>query len=104
LNDDPNLHRCALTYISDMAAVEPGMRGAGVKPGDPDVQVASLEHAVWFHRPFRCDEWLLFECECVSLSAGRGLNRGYVYSRTGDLIASLMQETMLRQRDAIAVV
>lgn len=104
LNDDPNLHRCALTYISDMAAVEPGMRGAAVKPGDPNMQVASLEHAVWFHRPFRCDEWLLFDCECVSLAAGRGLNRGYVYSRTGELIASLMQETMLRQRDAIAAV
>jgi acyl-CoA thioesterase-2 len=78
------------------------MRAIAVKAGDPDVQVASLEHAVWFHRPFRCDEWLLFVCDCVSMAAGRGLNRGYVFSRSGELVASLMQETMLRQRDAIA--
>lgn len=102
LNDDPNLHRCALTYVSDLAAVEPSMRASAIKPGDPDVQVASLEHSVWFHRPFRCDEWLLFDCQCVSLAGSRGLVRGYVFSRSGELVASLMQETMLRQRDTIA--
>ena len=102
LPDDANLHRCALTYVSDLSVVEPSMRASAIKPGDPDVQVASLEHSVWFHRPFRCDEWLLFDCQCVSLAAGRGLVRGYVFSRSGELVASLMQETMLRQRDTIS--
>ena len=101
LNDDPNLHRCALTYASDVAAVEPSMRALATLPGDPDMQVASLDHAIWFHRAFRFDEWLLFVFDCASLAGGRGLNRGYVYSSEGTLVASIIQETMLRPRDVI---
>jgi acyl-CoA thioesterase-2 len=102
LKDDPNLHRCALTYASDIAAVEPSMRAVGTRPGDPDMQVASLDHAIWFHRRFRFDDWLLFGFDCVSLAAERGLNRGYVYTPSGALVASIIQETMLRRRNVIA--
>ena len=101
LSDEPNLHRCAVTYASDVAAVEPSMRAVGTLPGDPDMQVASLDHAIWFHRPFRFDDWLLFVFDCVSLAAERGLNRGYVYTPSGALVASIIQETMLRRRDVI---
>jgi acyl-CoA thioesterase-2 len=102
LNDDPNLHRCALTYASDASAVEPSLRAIAARHGDSDLAIASLDHAIWFHRPFRFDDWLLFDFDCVSVAAERGLNRGYVYSRSGALVASIIQETMLRRRDVIA--
>jgi acyl-CoA thioesterase-2 len=102
IDDGPTLHRCALAFASDLAAVEPSMRACRIPPGDPEVQVASLNHGMWFHRRFRFDEWLLFVFDCVSLAAGRGLNRGYIYARSGALIASVVQETMLRPRREIA--
>jgi acyl-CoA thioesterase-2 len=100
--DDPNLHRCALAYASDMGALEPSMRALGLGFGDSAMQVASLDHAVWFHRPFRFDQWLLFVFESVSAAAGRGFNRGNVFSRDGKLVASIAQEGVMRKRDAEA--
>jgi len=102
LTDAPHLHRCALTYASDLAAIEPTLRAVGTRAADPEVQIASLDHALWFHRPFRFDDWLLFVFDCASLAAERGLNRGYVYAPSGALVASIMQETMLRRRSVVA--
>jgi acyl-CoA thioesterase-2 len=99
LLDDPNLHRCALAYASDMGALEPSMRAIGASFGDGAMQVASLDHAVWFHRSFRFDEWLLFVFESVSVAAGRGMNRGSVFTQDGKLVASIAQEGVMRKRD-----
>ncbi len=98
LLDDPNLHRCALAYASDMGALEPSMRALGAAFGDSSMQVASLDHALWFHRPFRFDEWLLFVFESVSVAGGRGFNQGAVYSRDGRRVASIAQEGVMRKR------
>lgn len=102
LPGDPSLHACALGYASDIGAVHPSMRAVGVNVRDPDWQIASLDHAVWIHRPFRADEWLLFVLDCSSVSAGRGLNHGAVYTQAGALVASLTQEALLRPRDVLA--
>ncbi|MGD8863563.1 MAG: thioesterase family protein [Myxococcales bacterium] len=99
LLDDPNLHRCVLAYASDMGAIEPCMRAMGASFGDVDMQVASLDHALWFHRPFRADEWLLLSFEAVSVSEGRGLARGSVHDRQGRLVASIAQEGVMRRRN-----
>jgi len=95
---DPNLHRCALAYASDLGALEPSVRAIGASFGDSDTQVASLDHALWFHRPFRFDDWLLFDFESVSVAGGRGLSRGAVYDRSGTLVASIAQEGVMRKR------
>jgi acyl-CoA thioesterase II len=101
LPDDPKLHACALAYISDLGAVHASILAIGAKLFDPQWQVASLDHAVWFHRPFRADEWLLFSFDCTSVSGDRGLNHGLVYSQNGALVASITQEALLRPRDPL---
>jgi acyl-CoA thioesterase II len=98
LLEDPNLHRCALAYASDMGALEPSMRALGAAFGDSSMQVASLDHALWFHRPFRFDEWLLFVFESASVAGGRGFNLGAVYGRDGRRVASIAQEGVMRKR------
>ena len=91
-SDDPALHACALTYISDMAVIR-----SAVAPGAPiSWGGASLDHAVWFHRPFRVDEWLLFSVDPVSNFGARGLARGTFHNRDGELVASFVQECLLR--------
>jgi acyl-CoA thioesterase-2 len=102
LADDPNLHRCMLAYASDMGAIEPALRAIGAGFGDGAMQVASLDHALWFHRPFRFDDWLLFSFEPISVAAGRGLSRGAVWTRDGRLAASIAQEGVMRKRDELA--
>ena len=72
----------------------------GLYLGTPEVQAASLDHAVWFHRPFRADEWLLFAQRSPSASDGRGLALGEFYNRDGQLVASAVQETLLREARA----
>jgi acyl-CoA thioesterase-2 len=67
---------------------------------DPDLQVASLDHALWFHRPFRADEWLLYSEDSPSASGGRGFSRGSLFRRDGALIASVAQEGLIRRRRA----
>jgi acyl-CoA thioesterase-2 len=64
------------------------------------IQVASLDHAIWFHRPFRADEWLLFSQDSPSASHGRGLTRGQIFTRAGALVASVAQEGLIRPRSA----
>jgi acyl-CoA thioesterase-2 len=98
---DPILQRCVLVYCSDMGLLAPSVRSIGASFMDPEFQIASLDHALWFHRPFTWDDWLLFVAESLSVSGGRGLNRGSVYTRSGQLVASVAQEAMVRRRNIL---
>ena len=102
LMDDPNLHRCALAYASDMGLLEPSLRAVGTSFGDSGMQVASLDHALWFHRSFRFDDWLLFALEVGSISAGRGLSHARVFTRDGKHVATIAQEGVMRARSESA--
>lgn len=96
LADDPRLHLAALTYASDYTLLEPIMRQHGLHWGQPGMSFASLDHAMWFYRPARVDEWLLYVQDSPSAQGARGLGRGHVFSRDGELVASVAQEGMLR--------
>ncbi|OSO97918.1 MULTISPECIES: acyl-CoA thioesterase II [unclassified Microbacterium] len=96
LPDDQRLHRAALAYLSDMTIQESILRAHGVSWSLPGLKVASLDHAMWWHRPARVDEWLLYVQESPSARGGRGLATGRVYTREGTLVASVAQEIMIR--------
>jgi acyl-CoA thioesterase-2 len=98
LPDDPDIHRCVLAYASDMTLLDTSLFAHGRGVFDPDIQAASLDHAMWFHRPFRADEWLLYAEDSPSASGARGFNRGSLFSRDGRLIASVAQEGLIRVR------
>ncbi|WP_241985646.1 MULTISPECIES: acyl-CoA thioesterase II [Cryobacterium] len=96
LPDDPDLHRAALAYASDYSIMEPVMRRHGVAWATPGLKVASLDHAMWFHRFGRADEWMLYVQDSPTAQGGRGLSTGSIYSRAGLLLATVAQEGMLR--------
>jgi acyl-CoA thioesterase-2 len=96
LPDDENLHRAALAYASDYSILEPIMRGHGIPWAMPGLKAASLDHAMWFHRFGRVDEWLLYVQESPTAGGGRGLSHGRIFSRDGSLLASVAQEGMVR--------
>jgi len=96
LPDDENLHRAALAYASDYSILEPIMRGHGIPWAMPGFKAASLDHAMWFHRFGRVDEWLLYVQESPNAQGGRGLSLGRIFSRDGVLLASVAQEGMVR--------
>ncbi|WP_250642419.1 acyl-CoA thioesterase II [Frankia sp. AiPa1] len=96
LSDDPLLHVCALTYLSDVTLAATALRPHADRPGKVDL--VSLDHAVWFHRPFRVDDWLLFEQDSPILSGTRGLSRGTFFTRDGQLVASVVQEAGVLRR------
>ena len=98
LPDDPALHRYLLAYASDFSFLGTALDPHGVSWLTPGMQVASLDHAMWFHRPFRVDEWLLYAVESPSAAGGRGLVRGQFFDRQGRLVASAMQEGLIRKR------
>jgi acyl-CoA thioesterase II len=98
LPDDPDIHRCVLAYASDMTLLDTALFAHGRMIFDPDLQAASLDHALWFHRPFRADEWLLYAEDSPSASGARGFNRGSLFSRDGRLVASVAQEGLIRLR------
>ncbi len=98
LPDDPVLHRCLLTYASDFHFLGTSLNPHGVTFMSKNMQVASLDHAIWFHRDFRMDEWLLYDKDSPSACAGRGFNRGNFFNRQGVLVASTTQEALIRQR------
>jgi acyl-CoA thioesterase-2 len=101
LPDDPKQHRAALAYASDYSILEPVLRAHGAAWATPGLKVASLDHAMWWHRDARVDEWLLYVLESPSASGGRGLSLGRIYTREGVLVASVAQEGMVRiPRDA----
>jgi acyl-CoA thioesterase-2 len=99
LPDDENLHRAALAYASDYSILEPILRRHGVPWAMPGIKVASLDHAMWWHRFSRVDEWLLYVQESPSASGGRGLSQGRIFNRGGLLVASVAQEGMVRIPD-----
>lgn len=99
LPDDPAVHRYMLAYASDFEFMSVSMYPHGVSWMMPKMQVASLDHSMYFHRPFRFDDWLLHVIDSPSASGGRGLVRGRVYSRDGILVASTVQEGLIRKQD-----
>lgn len=98
LPDDPAVHRYLLAYASDFHLVGTALFPHGRTFWDPGMQVASLDHALWFHAPFRMDQWLLHAMDSPSAGQGRGFNRGAVYTRDGTLVASVAQEGLIRNR------
>ena len=96
LPDDPILHTCVLTYASDMTLLDTAMNPHRGKVPDDRLMMASLDHAMWFHRPFRADEWLLYVQDTPSSSNGRGLARGLIYTQAGELVVSVTQEGLMR--------
>ncbi|WP_374248996.1 acyl-CoA thioesterase [Thermomonas sp.] len=96
VGDAPELHRALLAYASDFHLLGTATFPHGISYYQPNVLMASLDHALWFHRPFRADEWLLYAIDSPSAQAGRGLARGMVYDRTGRLVASTAQEGLIR--------
>jgi len=103
LPDDPLLHVCLMTYASDLTLIETVLLEHGVSFLDGRVAPASLDHAMWFHRPFRADQWLLYAQESPVAAGGRGLARGEVFTAEGKLVVSVVQEGLIRlnatQRD-----
>jgi acyl-CoA thioesterase II len=97
LPDDPLLHVCLMTYASDLTLLDSVLRQHGMNWVDGRISGASLDHAMWFHRPFRADRWLLYDQESPSASGARGLARGLVFTEQGDLVVSVVQEGLIRQ-------
>ena len=96
LPDDPRIHQCVLAYLSDWSLLDTATRPHAVSFMQDNVQVASLDHAMWFHRQFRADEWLLYDQDSPSASGARGFNRGLIYNQSGELVASTTQEGLVR--------
>ncbi|KAB2343420.1 acyl-CoA thioesterase II [Actinomadura rudentiformis] len=99
LPDDPLLHVCLMTYASDMTLLDTVLLNHGLAWGDKRTMGASLDHAMWFHKPFRADDWLLYYQDTPFAGGARGLARGQVYTREGDLVVSVMQEGLIRVTD-----
>jgi acyl-CoA thioesterase II len=100
LPGDPAIHRAVLAYLSDMTLLDAALGAHGHSLFDNDFQVASLDHALWFHRPFRADDWLLYAQDSPNSSGARGFARGLLFSRDGRLIASVAQEGLIRPKRA----
>lgn len=97
LPDAPQLHQCVLAYASDMTLLDTALIAHGRMLFDPDLQMASLDHALWLHRPFRADEWLLYAQDSPSAQGARGFCRGSIFTASGDLVASVAQEGLMRR-------
>ena len=98
IDDNPVLHRALLAYASDFHLIGTTMFPHGISFLQRNVQVARLDHALWFHRPFRVDQWLLYSCDSPTAQGARGLARGMIYSEDGRLVASTAQEGLVRLR------
>jgi len=98
LPDDPTIHQCALAYASDLTLLDAALLPHGRTVFEKDMMPASLDHALWFHRPFRADDWLLYAQDSPNLNGARGLSRGLIFTRSGTLAASVAQEGLLRLR------
>jgi acyl-CoA thioesterase-2 len=96
LPDDPVVHACLVTYASDMTLLDTTILPFGLSYTSPGLQMASLDHAMWFHRPFRADEWLLYDQYAVSTSAARGLAGGAIFAADGRLVVTVVQEGLAR--------
>ncbi len=98
LPDDPVLHQCALAYASDMTLLDASLIAHGRTLFEAAFQAASLDHALWFHRPFRMDDWLLYAQDSPFSGGARGFSRGSIFTRDGTLVASVAQEGLIRMR------
>ncbi|WP_100637978.1 acyl-CoA thioesterase II [Marinobacter salexigens] len=98
LPNDPVLHRCLLTYASDFSFLGTSLNPHSVSFMNKELQAASLDHAIWFHRDFRMEDWLLYDKDSPSASSGRGFNRGNFFNQEGVLVASATQEALIRRR------
>ncbi len=98
LPDHPMLHQCALAYASDVTLLDSALIPHGRTVFEKEIMAASLDHALWFHRPFRADDWLLYAQDTPNMQGGRGLGRGLIFTRDGALVASVVQEGLLRER------
>jgi len=98
LPDDPFWHTAAFTYLSDMTLTGAALSAHGLSFGSGEVFLASLDHTVWFHRPFRADEWWLYDQHSPRASSGRGLVLARVFAQDGSLVASVAQEAVIRSR------
>jgi acyl-CoA thioesterase-2 len=96
LPDDPTLHACIVTYASDMTLLDTTVLPFGLSWESPGMQMASLDHAMWFHRPFRADDWLLYDQSAISSEAGRGLAGGAIFTADGILAVTVVQEGLAR--------
>lgn len=99
LSDDPLLHAAILAYASDYVLLEPILRRHGIGWGDPRLRPASLDHSMWFHRPARLDDWVLYTQSSPSAQAGRGLGTGHMFAADGTLLATVGQEGMVRIKE-----
>jgi acyl-CoA thioesterase II len=98
LPDDPLLHVCLMTYASDMTLLDTVLLRHGLSWMDGHTSGASLDHAMWFHRPFRADRWLLYAQDSPAAGGARGLARGEVFTQDGELVVSVVQEGLIRTR------
>ena len=98
LPDDPAIHAAVLAYASDMTLLDTALFAHGKSVFDRDLQLASLDHSIWFHRPFRADEWLLYAQDSPTSFGARGFTRGSIYSQSGVLVASTTQEGVIRRK------
>jgi acyl-CoA thioesterase-2 len=97
LPDDPAIHQCVLAYASDMTLLDTSLIPHGKTVFQKEIQPASLDHALWFHRPFRADDWLLYAQDSPSAHGARGFSRGLIFARDGTLVASVAQEGLIRR-------
>jgi acyl-CoA thioesterase II len=100
LPDDPAVHQCVLAYASDMMLLDSALIPHGRTVFEKTIQGASLDHALWFHRPFRADDWLLYAQDTPNAEGALGFARGLIFSREGKLVASVAQEGLIRERKA----
>jgi len=98
LPDDPAIHQCVLAYASDWTLLDTALVPHGRSLFEREFMAASLDHALWFHRPFRADDWLLYAQDSPNLAGARGFSRGLIFARDGTLVASVAQEGLVRQR------
>jgi len=98
LPDDPAIHQCVLAYASDLTLLDASLTRHGRTLFEKQFMAASLDHALWIHRPFRADEWLLYAQDSPNLHGSRGLSRGLIFTRDGTLVASVAQEGLVRER------
>ncbi|MGE0767601.1 MAG: acyl-CoA thioesterase II [Hyphomicrobiaceae bacterium] len=98
LPDAPTFHQCVLAYASDFTLLDTALIAHGRLAFETNIQLASLDHAMWFHRPFRADEWLLYVQDSPSAFGARGLCRGSIFTRDGTLVATVAQEGLVREK------
>jgi acyl-CoA thioesterase-2 len=99
IGDDAAMHRAILAYASDMSLLGTSMLPHGINWMTHNIQTASLDHALWFHEPFRADQWLLYACDSPWAGHARGFNRGRIFTQDGRLVASAAQEGLIRLRE-----